>query len=218
MDEMLLTLDKIKELISILGYDLKLAPNSIPMFESISIKKGKQKVGSLSIESKNLYFMNLDNIPVENLNLKRMKFSKNKEKNMKDLVHFYISDNGTEFDCYNAILDKGLDQKVKFVKISNDKFALRCYSYGINVTIKELNKKYFVFNSGSNITVRENNNIFSDIMIAEDSYYDVQELERIMDEVYDYTGFDIINNSIKLYQNEIQKSYGKTYTKDLRGD
>ena len=66
--------------------------------------------------------------------------------------------------------------------------------------IKKINKKYFIFNSGSSITIRDGKNPFSDVIIS-DKNYDYDRCEFIIDQVYDYTGIDLIPNCIKLFDN-----------------
>ena len=199
MEEIIITIERLKDLLSVMGYEL-MFDKSIPIFEPMEIYKQDKKVGTLKLVKKNLYFLNKNNKQVENLNLKRMKFDYKLQKNERELIRVQIDDGYYKFDSYNAIIDRGIEQKIKFVKISNNDFTLRSYSYGINIDIKELSKKVFVFDSGSNITIRDGKNIFSDVVIDEDNNYDYEKCENLMNEVYDYTGKDLIPNAIKLFE------------------
>lgn len=197
MDELNLTIDRLKDLLNIMDYQLDYDKN-IPIFKPIEIIRNGNKVGYIKLEKKNLYYMNKNNKQVENLNLRRMKFDWKQQNNERELVHIVIDDDYYKFDSYNALLDRGINQEIKFVKLSNSDFAIRSYSYGINLDIKKINKKYFVFDSGSSILLRQGKDIYNDIIITDDNdYYD--KCEEIMDEVYDYTGIDIIPNTIKLF-------------------
>lgn len=197
MDELNLTIDRLKDLLNIMDYQLDYDKN-IPIFKPIEIIRNGNKVGYIKLEKKNLYYMNRNNKQVENLNLRRMKFDWKQQNNERELVHIVIDDDYYKFDSYNALLDRGINQEIKFVKLSNSDFAIRSYSYGINLDIKKINKKYFVFDSGSSILLRQGKDIYNDIIITDDNdYYD--KCEEIMDEVYDYTGIDIIPNTIKLF-------------------
>ena len=204
MDDIILTIDRLKDLLFIMEYEV-IQDKSIPIFKPMDIYRHGNKVGTLKIEKKNLYFMNKNNKQVENLNLKRMKFDYKLQNNERELVHILIDDDYYKFDSYNVILDRGLDQKIKYVKLSNVDFSIKRYCYGVNIDIKALKEKIFVFDSGSSITLRNGKDIYNDVIIDEDDNYDYDRCESLMNDVYDYTGIDLIPNAIKLFDRNNNK-------------
>ena len=73
MDELNLTIDRLKDLLNIMDYQLDYDKN-IPIFKPIEIIRNGNKVGYIKLEKKNLYYMNKTNKQVENRNLRSMKF------------------------------------------------------------------------------------------------------------------------------------------------
>lgn len=114
-----------KELLEILGYNLDLKENEIPLFNGIDIKKNDKIVGSLNILNKNMYYLDKNGYYIGN-KTKHTRYSRDKEKNMHTMCHVRIDDGNMYFDCFNGIKNKSVDSNIdnNIVKLSNSAYTL----------------------------------------------------------------------------------------------
>ena len=114
-----------------------------------------------------------------------------------------LKDELLEINCFNTMLDYGIDQDEKFVELVTEKFTLRNYVFGIDLYVNGSKKEYYsVFTDGEAISYCEKDS-FDDIIVDLEQLDD--ELSDIEDEVYHLTGFDIITAALNYYKNRPKK-------------
>ena len=112
-----------------------------------------------------------------------------------------IHDELLDLDSFNPFMDRGLDQKVKYVELGNDNFSIKHYVHGIEITTINSDKRFIVYSPGHMVSYysKDSNN--------QKQFYteidkDKEEISDLEDEVYEATGFDIMTSAINIFNSK----------------
>lgn len=167
MEDIIKTLNEIKNMLKMLGYEMNIQDNEVPLHKQIAIFRDSKNIGSVIIDNKNLYWLNENNETLVNENLEKMRFNSIPKKNVKTVINVIINDRHFRCNCYNLV-------KRNYVGIENKKIKLKYHPEYMNITIKDEN--YIIYYPNRLDTSNEHsdqlNKIFGyDVISNIESYY-----------------------------------------------
>jgi len=167
MEDIIKTLNEIKNMLKMLGYEIDLHDNEIPLYKHILITRDSMKAGSIIIKDKNLYWLNENGELLANEKINGIRFNQIPKKNVKTVINITINDDKFKCNCYNLI-------KKNYVGLENKKIKLKFHPEYMNITLKEDNFTIYYPNrlDTSNKHSDKLNNIFGyDVISSIESYY-----------------------------------------------
>lgn len=167
MEDIIKTLNEIKNMLKMLGYEIDLQDNEIPLYKHILVTRDSKKAGSIIIKEKNLYWLNENGELLANENINGIRFNQIPKKNVKTVINVIINDRHFRCNCYNLV-------KRNYVGIENKKIKLKYHPEYMNITIKDENYIIYYPNrlDTSNEYSDKLNKIFGyDVISNIESYY-----------------------------------------------
>ena len=154
MEDIIKTLNEIKNMLKMLGYEIDLHDNEIPLYKHILITR--------------LYWLNENGELLANENINGIRFNQIPKKNVKTVINITINDDKFKCNCYNLI-------KKNYVGLENKKIKLKFHPEYMNITLKDDNFIIYYPNrlDTSNKHSDQLNKIFGfDIISNIESYYE----------------------------------------------
>ena len=105
MDLIKLTIEEHLLLLEKLGYRVDMPIEEIPNYKNVPILKKNRKIGDITYEEKNMFYLFRDDRIVGNRDLSKINFNKSRRKNYRGVIHVRLHDYNFKFNGYNQLLN-----------------------------------------------------------------------------------------------------------------